>query len=141
MSCMLGIVQENLHVPVGAIPEASLEQLDPDDSEHEKEEDGDEEDVPNVLHSDDHTLHHVLQTLRSVDRSANGRMFQIKEVVFFRIISECKLSPEGTQNPKNPQNLHDGDRTRADGGKHLKLGIGRRGEGRTFISNLILMQL
>ena len=72
MSCMLGIVQENLHVPVGAIPEASLEQLDPDDSEHEEEEDGDEEDVPNVLHSDDHTLHHVLQTLGSVDRSAKN---------------------------------------------------------------------
>ena len=89
MSCMLGIVQENLHVPVGAIPEASLEQLNPDDSEHEEEEDGDEEDVPNVLHSDDHTLHHVLQTLRSVDRSANGRMFQIKEDR--GIISECKF--------------------------------------------------
>ena len=76
MSCMLGIVQENLHVPVGAIPETSLEQLDPDDGKHEKEEDGDEEDVPNVLHSDDHTLHHVLQTLRSVDRSAKGECFK-----------------------------------------------------------------
>ena len=50
-------------------------------------------------------------------------------------------SPEGTENPENPQNLHDGDRTRAEEGKHLQLGIGRRGEGRTFISNLILMQL
>ena len=86
-------LKAHLHVPVGAIPEASLEQLDPDDGKHEEEEDGDEEDVPNVLHSDDHTLHHVLQTLRSVDRSANGRMFQIKEdrVVFCRIISECKI--------------------------------------------------
>ena len=28
-------------------------------------------------------------------------------------------SPEGTKNPKNPQNLHDGDRTRAEEGKHL----------------------
>ena len=72
-------LKAHLHVPVCAIPEASLEQLDPDDSKHEEEEDGDEEDVPNVLHSDDHTLHHVLQTLRSVDRSANRRMFQNRD--------------------------------------------------------------
>ena len=41
--------------------------------------DGDEEDVPNVLHSDDHTLHHVLQTLRSVDRSAKEDCFKSKK--------------------------------------------------------------
>ena len=69
MSCMLGIVQENLHVPVGAIPEASLEQLNPDDGKHEEEEDGHEEDVPDVLHSHNHALHHVLQTLGSVNGS------------------------------------------------------------------------
>ena len=63
-------LKAHLHVPVGAIPEASLEQLDPDDCEHEEEEDGDEEDVPNVLHSHNDALHHMLQTLGSVDGSA-----------------------------------------------------------------------
>ena len=63
-------LKAHLHVPVCAIPEASLEQLDPDDGKHEEEEDGDEEDVADVLHSHDDALHHVLQTLGSVDRSA-----------------------------------------------------------------------
>ena len=71
---MLGIVQENLHVPVGAIPEASLEQLDPDDSEHEEEEDGDQDDVADGLHSHDDALHHVLQPLGTVDGSANNHV-------------------------------------------------------------------
>ena len=69
MSCMLGIVQENLHVPVGAIPEASLEQLNPDDCEHEEEEDGDQDDVADGLHSHDDALDHVLEALGSVDSS------------------------------------------------------------------------
>ena len=63
----------NLHASVAAHPEASLEQLDANDGKHEEEEDGDEEDVADVLHSHDHALHHVLQTLRSVDRSAKEK--------------------------------------------------------------------
>ena len=63
----------SLHAPVAAHPEASLEQLDTNDGEHEEEEDGDEEDVADVLHSHDDALHHVLQTLGSVDRSANAK--------------------------------------------------------------------
>ena len=62
-----------LHAPVAAHPEASLEQLDANDGKHEEEEDGDEEDVADVLHSHDDALHHVLQTLGSVDRSANAK--------------------------------------------------------------------
>ena len=58
----------HLHVAVTAHPEASLEQLDADDGEHEEEEDGDEQDVADVLHRHDHALHHVLQPLSAVDR-------------------------------------------------------------------------
>ena len=62
--------KSHLHEAVTAHPEASLEQLDADDGEHEEEEDGDEEDVPDVLHSHNDALHHMLQTLGSVDGSA-----------------------------------------------------------------------
>ena len=58
----------SLHAPVAAHPEASLEQLDANDGEHEEEEDGDEQDVADVLHRHDHALHHVLQALGAVDR-------------------------------------------------------------------------
>ena len=68
--------ETNLHSSIITSPEPALEELDADDGEHEEEEDGDEEDVPNVLHSDDHTLHHVLQTLCSVDRSAKEEGFK-----------------------------------------------------------------
>ena len=60
----------HLHASITAHPEAPLEQLDANDGKHEEEEDGDEEDVADVLHSHNDALHHVLQTLGSVDRSA-----------------------------------------------------------------------
>ena len=60
----------NLHSSIITSPEPALEELDADDGEHEEEEDGDEEDVPDVLHSHNDALHHVLQTLGSVDGSA-----------------------------------------------------------------------
>ena len=50
---------------------SNLEELDPDDGEHEEEEDGDQDDVSDGLHSHDDALHHVLQPLGSVDGSAN----------------------------------------------------------------------
>ena len=61
-------------------------------------------------------------------------MFQIKEdkgqvLCFHRIISECKLSPEGTENPENPQNLHNGDRTGAEEGKTFTIGNWTQGGG------------
>lgn len=67
---LLSLDHSHLHVSITAHPEASLEQLDANDCEHEEEEDGDEEDVADVLHSHDDALHHVLQTLGSVDGSA-----------------------------------------------------------------------
>ena len=50
---------------------SNLEELDPDDGEHEEQEDGDQDDVSDGLHSHDDALHHVLQPLGSVDSSAN----------------------------------------------------------------------
>ena len=50
---------------------SNLEELDPDDGEHEEQEDGDQDDVADGLHSHDDALHHVLQPLGSVDGSAN----------------------------------------------------------------------
>ena len=50
---------------------SNLEELDPDDGEHEEQEDGDQDDVSDGLHSHDDALHHVLQPLGSVDGSAN----------------------------------------------------------------------
>ena len=38
-------------------------------------------------------------------------------------------SPEGTENPENPQNLHDGDRTRAEEGKTFTIGNWTQGGG------------
>ena len=58
----------NLHSSIITSPEPALEELDADDGEHEEEEDGDEQDVADVLHRHDHALHHVLQALGAVDR-------------------------------------------------------------------------
>ena len=61
--------KSHLHPSVTTHPKASLEQLNAYDGKHEEEEDGHEEDVPDVLHSHNHALHHVLQTLGSVNGS------------------------------------------------------------------------
>ena len=53
---------------------SNLEELDPDDGEHEEEEDGDQDDVSDGLHSHDDALHHVLQALGTVDGSANNHV-------------------------------------------------------------------
>ena len=53
---------------------SNLEELDPDDGEHEEQEDGDQDDVSDGLHSHDDALHHVLQPLGSVDGSANNHV-------------------------------------------------------------------
>ena len=58
----------NLHSSIITSPEPALEELDADDGEHEEKEDGDEQDVADVLHRHDHALHHVLQPLSAVDR-------------------------------------------------------------------------
>ena len=58
-----------VHAEVGADEELPLEQLDPDDSEHEDEQDGDGHDVADTLHGDDHALNHLLQPRSSVDGS------------------------------------------------------------------------
>ena len=119
---------EYLHAPVTTHPEASLEQLDANDGKHEEEEDGDEEDVADVLHSHNDTLHHVLQTLCSVDRSAKRSNFlqvhkvqakntiqtgQGKKIVCFDMLWKLSKAPEGTENPENSENLDNGDRPRA----------------------------
>ena len=125
MLCIYSSLKAHLHVPVGAIPEASLEQLNPDDGKHEEEEDGHEEDVPDVLHSHNHALHHVLQTLGSVDGSkkekcckfikwgakkrSKGSLIAKKTTLYL-----MNKAPEGTEYPENSENLDDGDCTRAD---------------------------
>ena len=55
--------------PVRAHPELPLEELDPNDGEDEEEEDGDEDNVVDGLHSHDDALDHVLEALGSVDSS------------------------------------------------------------------------
>ena len=55
--------------PVRTHPELPLEQLHPDDGEDEEEEDGDEDNVVDGLHSHNDTLDYVLQALGSVDSS------------------------------------------------------------------------
>ena len=55
--------------PVRTHPELPLEELHTDDGEDEEEEDGDEDNVVDGLHSHDDTLYYVLQALGSVDSS------------------------------------------------------------------------
>ena len=72
--------KSHLHPTVTTHPKASLEQLNAYDGKHEEEEDGHEEDVPDVLHSHNHALHHVLQTLGSVNGSEKEKMLQVLKV-------------------------------------------------------------
>ena len=58
-----------VHAEVRADEELPLEQLDPDDSEHEDEKDGDGHDVADTLDGDDHALNHLLQSRSSIDGS------------------------------------------------------------------------
>ena len=59
----------HLQARICAPPKLSLEQLDSNDGKHEEKEDGDHQDVPNVLHGGHHALHHMLQPSCSVDGS------------------------------------------------------------------------
>ena len=58
-----------VHAQVRADEELPLEQLNPDDSKHEDEQDGDGHDVADTLDGDDHALNHLLQSRSSVDGS------------------------------------------------------------------------
>lgn len=52
-------------------PSAHLEELDPDAGEHELQEGGDEDDVPDGADGHEHTLHHVLRRERwGLDRGS-----------------------------------------------------------------------
>ena len=63
--------------PVGTHPELPLEQLDPDDGEHEEEQHRDQHDVADGLHSHYDTLYHMFQTLGTVYSSRMWREVRI----------------------------------------------------------------
>ena len=72
-----------VHAQVRADEELPLEQLNPDDSKHEDEQDGDGHDVADTLDGDDHALNHLFQSRSSVDGS------------------------QGTKNSENTKNLEE----------------------------------
>ena len=69
MYVMHSSLKAHLHVPVGAIPEPSLEQLNPDDGEHEEQEDSDQHNVSDGFHCHDDALDHMLQSFGSINSS------------------------------------------------------------------------
>ena len=94
------------HHPVGAHPELALEELDPDDSKYEEEEDGDEDYVVDGLHSHDDALDHVLEALGSVDCPEHER-------VSLTDGSAVLFLPQGSEYSEDSENFNyrDGART------------------------------
>ena len=62
-----------VHGQVCTHEELALEQLDPDDGEHELEEEGDEDDVADSLDGHDDALDDVLEALGTVDGSKGAK--------------------------------------------------------------------
>ena len=65
------------------LPRSYLEQLHPDDSEHELEQECDQHDVVDGLHSHNDALDHMLQPYNRIihNRSNLGRVFTIVAII------------------------------------------------------------